>query len=353
MTDDVYWHAITEHDAAFDFQFYYGVKSTKTFCFPSCKSKAPLRKNVTYFSGVALAQADGYQACQRCQPNKKTQQDTGLVKLIYACNKIEQHSEGSLTALQLAKSMGLTQFQINRLFKKYLNVTPKNYIDQIQLNTLKINLRNTDNVSHAIYQSGIESSSVIYGRMITHLAMTPKNYLKGGAGIKISYAMGETRLGQVLMAATDKGLSFLQFGESKHQLLAQLVTEYPNAEIMLMPEQSAPQLEHWLHLLNLYLAGCSNELNLPLDIRATAFQKRVWDFLKTIPYGEVMSYGEIAKAIGSPKAFRAVANACAGNNIALVIPCHRVIRGDGSLGGYRWGEKRKRMIIDIENKLNI
>ena len=350
MADDIYWQAIIEHDSAFDFQFYYGVKTTRIFCHASCKSKTPLRKSVIYFDSIALAQADGYRACKRCQPDRNAQQDTSLIRLLHACKIIEQHNEGSLTALQLANSIGITQFQINRIFKKYLDVTPKSYIDQVQLNSLKKNLRASDNVSQAIYQSGIESSSVIYGRMNSHLGMTPKKYLKGGDGVTISYAVGETHLGLVLIAATDKGLSFLQFGDTKHQLLAQLVAEYPRAEISLMAEKSAPQLHHWLSLLNLYLAGCSTELNLPLDIRATAFQKKVWDFLRTIPYGEMMSYGEIAQAIGSPKAYRAVANACASNNVALVIPCHRVISGDGALGGYRWGQGRKRLIIDIEVK---
>ena len=205
-------------------------------------------------------------------------------------------------------------------------------------------------VTEAIYESGIESSSVIYGRMNSHLAMTPKKYREGGDGIQISYAIGCTSLGLVLIAATDKGLSFLQFGDNPHQLLAQLVSEYPSAEISLMPRKSEAQLINWLKLLNLYLDGNTIDLNIPLEIRGTAFQKRVWDFLRIIPYGEVMSYGEIAEAIGAPKAFRAVANACAGNNVALVIPCHRVIRGDGTSGGYRWGESRKRVIIDLEKQ---
>ncbi len=350
MVNEVYSAAILARDASFDFQFYYGVKTTKIFCNVSCKSKASLVNNTIIFDSISSAQAEGYRACKHCQPDKNAQQDSGLIKLIHACRKIEQHTEGSITALQLAESIGITQFQINRLFKKYLGVTPKSYIDQIQLTVLKKNLRVTDNVSHAIYQSGIESSSVIYGRMNSHLGMTPKKYLQGGSGVKISYAIGLTNLGLVLIAATDKGLSFLQFGDNKHQLLAQLITEYPNAEITLMLDENAKQLQHWLELLNLYLTGCSTELNLPLDVRATAFQKKVWDFLRKIPYGEVMSYGEIAQAIGTPKAHRAVANACAGNNVALVIPCHRVIRGDGALGGYRWGNNRKRMLLDIENK---
>jgi len=352
MVNEVYSTAILARDDAFDFQFYYGVKTTRIFCNVSCKSKAPLIDNIIIFDNISSAQAEGYRACKRCQPDKNSQQDSGLIKLIHACRKIELHTEGSITALQLAESIGINQFQINRLFKKYLGVTPKSYIDQSQLTALKKNLRETDNVSHAIYQSGIESSSVIYGRMNSHLGMTPRKYLQGGSGVKISYAIGLTSLGLVLIAATDKGVSFLQFGDTKHQLLAQLIAEYPNAEITLMPDENEKKLHHWLDLLNLYLTGCSNQLNLPLDVRATAFQKKVWDFLRSIPYGEVMSYGEIAKAINAPKAYRAVANACAGNNVALVIPCHRVIRGDGALGRYRWGDNRKRELLDIEKNKN-
>jgi AraC family transcriptional regulator of adaptative response/methylated-DNA-[protein]-cysteine methyltransferase len=207
-------------------------------------------------------------------------------------------------------------------------------------------------VTEAIFESGIESTSVIYGRMNSHLGMPPKKYREGSDGIQISYAVGATSLGIVLIAATTKGLSFLQFGDTKHQLLAQLVSEYPRAEIALMSSKNEEQLSHWLKLLNLYIEGTAVDLAIPLDVRGTAFQKKVWDFLRSIPYGEVMSYGEIAKAIGSPKAFRAVANACAGNNVALVIPCHRVIRGDGALGGYRWGKNRKRAIIELEKNEN-
>ncbi|MFT6835237.1 MAG: AraC family transcriptional regulator of adaptative response [Francisellaceae bacterium] len=348
MCNNVFWKAIIEQDSSFDFQFYYGVKTTKSFCNPSCKNKAPPRKDIVYFDNITVAYNDGYQACKSCKPNCNAKQESGLLRLLHVCCKIEEHTEGSLTALQLASSVGLTQYQLHRLFKKYLNVTPKSYIDQIQLNTLKANLRRTGSVTDAIFESGIESTSVIYGRMNSHLGMTPKKYREGGEGIQISYAVGTTSLGLVLIAATNKGLSFLQFGDNKHQLLAQLVSEYPRAEIELMSSKNEEQLSNWLKLLNLYIDGTTIALDIPLDIRGTVFQKKVWDFLRSIPYGKVMSYGEIANAIGSPKAYRAVANACAGNNIALVIPCHRVIRGDGAIGGYRWGEERKRAIIDLE-----
>mgnify|MGYP005810606095 CR=1 FL=1 len=350
MPNDEYWQAIAERDLSYDFKFYYGVKTTKVFCKPSCKTKAPLRKNVVYFDDISTACQSGFQACKRCKPECNTNQDRTLVKFLLVCRKIEEHDDGPLTALQLADSIGLTQYQLQRLFKKYLDVTPKRYIDQIQLTSLKKNLRNKGSVTDAIFESGIESSSVIYGRMNNHLGMTPKKYRDGGDGVRISYALATTDLGLVLIAATDKGLSFLQFGKNKHQLLAQLVSEYPRAEIELMPSDNKEQLNKWLTLLNLYIDGTSIDLNIPVDVRGTAFQKKVWDFLRSIPYGEVRSYGEIANAIGSPKAYRAVANACAGNNVALVIPCHRVIRGDGALGGYRWGEGRKRVIIDLERQ---
>jgi AraC family transcriptional regulator, regulatory protein of adaptative response / methylated-DNA-[protein]-cysteine methyltransferase len=285
-----------------------------------------------------------------CEFDFSVNSNSGLIKLLHVCKKIEDHNEGPLTVVQLADSIGLTQYQLHRLFKKYLDMTPKNYIDQIHLMTLKKNLRTAQSVTHAIYESGIESCSVIYGRMHNHLGMTPKKYRDGGDGIQISYAVGTTSLGLVLIAATDKGLSFLQFGDTQHQLLAQLVAEYPHAEIELMSSANEEQLSDWLALLNQFIDGSSIDLTIPLDVRGTAFQKKVWDFLRRIPYGEVMSYGEIAQAIGSPKAYRAVANACAGNNVALVIPCHRVIRGDGAIGGYRWGESRKRAIIDLESK---
>jgi len=358
MTNDIFWKAIVAQDAAFDFQFYYGVSTTKIVCFPSCKAKTPLRKNVMYFENMTSAYRDGYRACKRCKPQINTQpstneshkQDLKLTTLLDICHKIEKHCEGPLTAQQLACSVGLSQFQLQRLFKKYLDVTPKHYIDQIQLATLKVNLRASSSVTEAIYDSGIESTSVIYGRMNRHLGMTPKQYRDGGENEHISYAIGATDLGLVLIAATDKGLTFLQFGDCEHQLLALLVSEFPRAKIEMMSLENQPQLGHWLTLLNLYIDGNGIDFDVPLDIKGTVFQKKVWDFLRRIPYGQVMSYGEIAKGIGSPKAYRAVANACATNNVALVIPCHRVIRGDGGIGGYRWGEKRKRVILNREKK---
>ena len=352
MRDENNWNAVTEKDPKYDGKFFYGVKSTKIFCKPSCPSRTPLKKNIVYFLTANNAKEAGYKICKRCMSGENSKNKNGMLKLLNVCRMIEQHDQGALTATQLAKTVDLTQYQLHRLFKKYLDVTPKSYIDQMKLISLKQNLRHSENVTNAIYNSGFESSSVIYGRMKSHLGMTPKKYREGGDGESISYGIGQTELGRVLIAATDKGLCFLQFGESDHLLLAQLISEYPRAEIEPMTYTGQEHLSNWLSLLNKYASGISTNLDIPIDVRGTAFQKKVWDFLRQIPYGDVMSYGEIAEAIGAPKAFRAVANACSGNNIALVIPCHRVIRGDGGLGGYRWGESRKRTIIDMERRVS-
>ncbi|WP_168204143.1 bifunctional DNA-binding transcriptional regulator/O6-methylguanine-DNA methyltransferase Ada [Aliikangiella coralliicola] len=359
-----FWNAITKRDSAFDGQFYYGVTSTQVFCRPSCKSRRPLKKNIQIFEHAQQAIEQNYRPCKRCNPLIENSCDENLVKLLEVCRLVEQHSEGVLTTTELAKSVDLSQHQLHRLFKKFLSVTPKNYIDQSRVGLLKKNLRKSPSVTDAIYDSGFESSSVIYGRLNTHLGMTPKSYREGGKNVEISFAIANTALGLVIIGATDKGLCHLQLGDSRHELLEQLVEEYPHANIEPMPDLSADgqsnqteqlhqnrhvqQFDLWMNALNQYLSGQNALTSIPLDIQGTAFQKKVWDFLRKIPYGEVMSYGEVAEAIGSPKAYRAVATACASNQVGLAIPCHRVIRGDGSMGGYRWGLSRKRTLIELE-----
>ncbi len=350
-----HWQAIKNRDSSFDGQFYYGVATTRIFCRPGCTSRRPLKKNIRIFSNTEVAIERGYRACKRCKPLADASADGNLRKLLQVCRYVDEHSEGALTAVDLAKRVGLTQYQLHRLFKKFLSVTPKNYIDQSRLNVLKKRLRSSGSVTDAIYDTGIESSSVIYGRLDTHLGMTPKNYREGGKGVDISFAMAATELGHIIIGATDKGLCHLQFGESGHELLENLANEYPNAEIEPMQTERHEHLVPWMEALDQYLSGSDTSKRnafkaIPLDVQGTAFQKKVWDFLREIPYGQVMSYAEVAKAIGSPKAFRAVANACAGNHVGVVIPCHRVIRGDGSMGGYRWGISRKRTLIDLERQ---
>jgi AraC family transcriptional regulator of adaptative response/methylated-DNA-[protein]-cysteine methyltransferase len=253
---------------------------------------------------------------------------------------------------ELASHAGLSQFQVHRLFKSMLQLTPKEYIEQVRLKALKQRLRSSSSVTDAIYDAGFESSSAVYGRLDAHLGMTPKRYRSGGAGEEISFAFGRTSLGMVLIGATERGVCYLQFGESERELLEQLREEYPKAVIVPSEAAGSGQFEKWMDALNSRLTGTKRGGRVPLDIQGTAFQKRVWDFLQSIPSGEVVSYAEVAAGIGSPKSVRAVANACASNQIGVLIPCHRVIRGTGELGGYRWGMARKRALIDAERKQN-
>jgi AraC family transcriptional regulator of adaptative response/methylated-DNA-[protein]-cysteine methyltransferase len=216
------------------------------------------------------------------------------------------------------------------------------------MNRLKTGLRAGERVTGAIYDAGFGSASRVYERVDTRLGMTPKQYRTGGAGVAISYASSPTQLGTMMIAATDRGLCSLQFGESETELRARLAKEYPAAKLSPMPPERKGQFADWIRALSQYLAGSTTSLDLPLDVRGTAFQMKVWSYLQRIPYGEVQSYSEVAAGIGRPRAVRAVGSACASNEVALVIPCHRVIRGDGGLGGYRWGLHRKRTLIERE-----
>lgn len=269
-------------------------------------------------------------------------------QLVALCRHIDRHPDEPLTLAVLGEHAGLSVFQVHRLFKSWLGITPKDYIDQSRLRELKSQLRSSPSVTDAIYQAGFESASTVYGRLDLHLGMTPKHYRQGGQGVNISFATGKTPLGRVMIGATDRGVCYLQFGDSELELLEQLAAEYPNAEIAPMNEAGGRDFNAWMRALGRYLAGGAPRPDLPVDVRGTAFQKKVWDFLRGIPDGDVMSYSEVAAAIGSPKAARAVAGACAANRIGVLVPCHRVIRGDGSLGGYRWGLSRKRTLLDME-----
>ncbi|MEE8118330.1 MAG: bifunctional DNA-binding transcriptional regulator/O6-methylguanine-DNA methyltransferase Ada [Gammaproteobacteria bacterium] len=350
MNKDAMWQAVRARDTRFDGEFFYGVLTTGVFCRPSCPSRQALRKNVRFYATAVAASKDGLRPCKRCKPLESTAKTPTLENLLALCRFIDAHPEEELTLNALCRRVGLSTFQVHRMFKAFLTVTPKEYIEQARLAALKRNLRSAPSVTHAIYDAGFGSVSVIYGRLDRQLGMTPKKYRSGGAGVSISFAIGDTALGRVLIGATDRGVCYLQFGDSDGELLEQLAREYPQAEIAPMPETTRGQFDDWMSALGSHLTGATPRLDLPLDIRGTAFQRKVWDFLRCIPYGDVMSYTEVAQAINAPTAARAVANACAKNRIGLLIPCHRVIRGDGTLGGYRWGTARKRTLIDVERR---
>jgi len=264
------------------------------------------------------------------------------------CRYIEAHFSDPLTLKTMAEQAGMSRFHFARSFRSVVGVTPKQYLAGVRMRGLKSGLRDPQGVDAAIYDAGYGSPSRVYEQATTRLGMTPVQYRRGAAGVGISYATLETPLGTLMIAATDRGICSLQFGESGDELLERLRTEYPNANVEPMREPYDPQFAAWADAIVRHIEGEQPHLDLPLDIRATAFQLRVWKYLQGIPYGDVQSYSEVAAGIGSPGAARAVARACANNPVALAIPCHRVVRGTGELGGYRWGLPRKRALIDTE-----
>ena len=349
---DQYWQAIVNRDLSCDGQFFYGVLSTGVYCRPSCAARTPLRKNVRFYATQKAAQEDGLRACKRCRPDT----DLGAIESLMhdMCRYIETHSQQRLTLATLAEQAGMSASHFQRSFTATIGMSPKKYQDGCRIrlfkNSLKTNNSNADTITGAMHSSGYESSSRLYEKIDTHMGMTPSGYRRGGADELISYAYAETGLGPVMIGATDRGICYLQFDDTDEKLLAQLELEYPKASIQPMSLNAQPLFDQWVAQLNEFLQGRLKVLDLPIDIRGTAFQLMVWNYLVSIPSGTLQSYTEVAIGIGKPKAVRAVASACANNKIAIAIPCHRVIRGDGSLAGYKWGLARKRSLIDLERR---
>ena len=347
-TTEQYWQAVLNRDSDKDGLFYYGVLTTGVYCRPSCAARTPLRINVRYYPTQAAAQKDALRACKRCKPDYDYNAQDSLIQAM--CRYIEDNYQQRLTLNDLAKQAGLSPSHFQRIFKQVVGMSPKKYQDAWRMNKFKSQLKSGEDITDAIHNVGYESSSRIYEKLDTHMGMTPTSYRKGGDKVQISYASQKTSLGIVMVGATDRGICFLQFDDEVKPLLEQLKLEYPKAEVIPMPKNSQLMFKQWMDSLNQYLEGQVNLSKLPLDIFGTAFQKMVWEYLITIPAGELKSYKEVADAIGKPSAFRAVASACGNNKIAIAIPCHRVIRGDGSLAGFKWGLPRKRTLIDLERK---
>jgi len=346
------WQAVLNRDNTQDGKFLYGVMTTGVFCRPGCASRAPLRKNVRFYKTAEEAKADGLRPCLRCKPTSV--KDDGAMDRIaemrkYIRNNLEDQALLKLEAL--SRHFGLSPFHLQRTFKTATGMTPKKYVQELRMQTFKEDLRRGTTVTNAVYDAGFGSTSRVYERVDTKLGMTPKQYRAGGMGVEISYAAVNTPMGLILIGATDRGLCFLEFGRSEPELLDSLHNEYPAAHLIPLSKPYSEQYLNWVEALSSYLEGEKALGKLPVSLHGTAFQVKVWNYLQTIPNGSVQSYSEVAKAIGHPKATRAVASACAANRIALVVPCHRVIRGDGGLGGYRWGLDRKRALLDTERKV--
>jgi AraC family transcriptional regulator of adaptative response/methylated-DNA-[protein]-cysteine methyltransferase len=350
------WQAVLDRDSALDGAFVFGVSSTGIFCRPSCPAKRPRRENVSFFDHALQAEQAGYRACLRCRP-KAVDGNPQSAMVRAMCRYIErhivdQHSEDRLTLSLLAKEFRLSPFHLQRTFKSVLGVSPKAYIDACRLRQVKQNLQAGHSVTTALYAAGYGSSSRLYERTAAQLGMTPEKYRRGAVAAVIRYTIvrytiAGSPLGRMLVAATDKGICAIQFGDSDEQLQQGLMREFPFAT----RRRDDAAMAEWRVNLTRLMEGRETNPSLPLDIRATAFQRRVWESLQKIPRGQTRSYSAVAKEIGMPKATRAVARACATNPVAVAIPCHRVVRQDGELGGYRWGLERKERLLALEKQL--
>src|SRR5271169_1899456 len=343
------WQAVADRDSSLDGTFVFGVSSTGIFCRPSCPAKRPRRENVSFFDHALEAEQAGYRACLRCRPKALDgNPQSALVRAM--CRYIEQHIEDQLTLSLLAKEFRRSPFHLQRTFKSVLGVSPKAYIDACRLRQVKQNLQAGHSVTTALYAAGYGSSSRLYERTATQLGMTPEKYRRGAVAAVVRYTIASSPLGRMLIAATDKGICAIQFADrfadNDQQLLQGLIREFPFA----VRRRDDAAISEWRENLARLIQGQEVNPSLPLDIRATAFQRRVWEALQRIPRGDTRSYSAVAKKIGMPKATRAVARACATNPVAVAIPCHRVIREDGDLGGYRWGIERKQQLLTMEKE---
>ncbi len=345
--DDALWAKVVARDASADGAFVYAVKTTRVFCRPACASRTPRRENVTFFATGEEAQAAGYRPCRRCRPLAKgSDPEASLMQAMAAY--IDAHADEPLPLARLAEQAGMSPFHFQRRFKAVLGVSPKAYQAAGRLAAFKARLKDGDGVLEAAFDAGYGSTSRVYERVTGGLGMTPSAYRAGGAGETITHAVRDTALGPLMMAATDRGVCFVQFGDDADALLTALRREFPRATLTPAAEDAAAALDAWMAALADHLARGAPRPDLPLDLRGTAFQIKVWRFLMSVKPGEVVSYSELAEGIGAPRAVRAAASACAANRVAVLVPCHRALRADGRLGGYRWGLERKRSLLDAE-----
>src|SRR5437870_7762469 len=346
------WNAVVSRDASRDGSFVFAVRSTGIYCRPSCPARRPRREQVRFAHAPEAAVRADVRACQRCHPHRAQTGDPQIDLVRRICHAIDEHDEEPMTLKTLSTETGVSAHHLQRTFKNVMGITPRQYAESRRLNEFKSRVKDGASVTDAMYDAGYGSSRGLYEKSSARLGMTPATYGRGGRGMRIIYTIANCSLGRLLVAATERGVCSVALGDSDADLERALLAEYPNASIDKKDTVISPSLNLWLSKVLEHLNGKTSRVDLPLDLQATAFQWRVWEELRAIPLGETRSYQDIAKAIGKPKAVRAVASACAGNHLALVIPCHRVIREDQSLGGYRWGLERKRKLLKGEQEMN-
>ena len=345
LRPDEAWTAVLERDARFDGSFVYAVSSTGVYCRPVCPSRRPRRSNVAFFPGPDAAEAAGYRPCRRCRP--RTGAPSPAARAVERARAhLDEHLDERVTLERLARVALLSPSHLQRTFKRHLGVSPREYVEARRAERLKHELKRGGTVSRASFEAGYGSSSRVYDQAPARLGMTPAAYRQGGRGMRIRFSIVDSPLGRLLVAGTERGLCAVTLGDDDAALEEALRREYPRARV----ERAGAGLERWLEAIVGWLRGGPEALDLPLDVRATAFQLRVWRALREIPAGSTVSYGELAERIGAPGAARAVARACATNPVALVVPCHRVVRADGAPGGYRWGIDRKRRLLAAERE---
>ena len=343
ITDDQRYEAVRTRDRAFDGAFFYGVRTTGVYCRPSCAARLAHRHNMSFHTDRAAAERAGFRPCKRCRPDGASQDARHAALVAAACRRIESAEQAPALA-ELARAAGLSPHHFHRVFKDVTGITPKSYASSRRADRLRTGLGGAGSVTEAIYDAGFGAASRFYADSAERLGMTPTAFRAGGLGATVRFAVGTCSLGAILVAATDKGVCAIDFGDDPAVLLRALQDRFPKADLV----GADPAFEATVARVVGLIEAPGIGLDLPLDIRGTAFQQRVWQALRAIPAGQTASYAAIAASLGQPGAVRAVAGACAANTLAVAIPCHRVVRSDGALSGYRWGVARKAALLERE-----
>ncbi|WP_312627083.1 bifunctional DNA-binding transcriptional regulator/O6-methylguanine-DNA methyltransferase Ada [Scandinavium sp.] len=344
LNDEFRWQAVLERDKDADGQFVFAVLTTGIYCRPSCRARHALRQNVCFYTDAAAAEHAGFRACKRCQPDKADPQQQRIDKVAQACRLLEQ--ERTLTLDELAREVGVSSYHFHRLFKSVTGMTPRAWQQAWRARRLRETLASSESVTGAVLAAGFPASSSYYRQADSTLGMTAKQYRRGGDDLPVRYTLQSCSLGRCLVAASSRGICAVLPGDSDDKLINELEQIFPHAQRERADEAFSQQVAEVIAVLD----GKREAFTLPLDIRGTAFQLQVWQALRNIPAGETRSYQQVAESINKPKAVRAVANACAANTLALIVPCHRVVRQSGALSGYRWGEARKALLLQREAK---
>ena len=344
-TEGARWDAVLRRDQQADPQFFFAVTSTGVYCYPSCAARRPHRRNVRFFARRAAAEAQGFRPCARCRADLAPPEQRRTAAVVAACRALQADAGLSLQAL--AREAGLSPTYFQRLFKQRTGLTPKQFAKGLRAARLRRELQEgSGTVTDAIFAAGYGSNSRLYERTNEVLGMSPQHFAKGGMHCIVRFALAECWLGNVLIAATEAGVCGIFFGDQSDALVAELRERFPRAE--LLDASTEPQFSAWVAIALAYVEAPAGEFPLPLDLAGTVFQQRVWRALLDIPPGSTTSYAKLAARIGKPTATRAVAGACGANPVAVAVPCHRVVRSDGKVSGYRWGVARKRALLARE-----